>query len=127
MSESQHQIALFEWAAVAVCFHPELRLLYANANGGHRNIVTATRMKAEGVKPGVPDICLPVARGPFHSLYIELKVPKEPGSTKRAGRLSMAQQEWGRMLLNEGNAWEVCFGWEDARQVIENYLLIGKQ
>jgi hypothetical protein len=31
-------------------------------------------MQAEGLKRGVPDICLPVSRRGFHGMYIELKV-----------------------------------------------------
>jgi hypothetical protein len=101
---------------------PEFGMLYAVANGGMRNIITATRLKAEGVRAGVPDLCLPVARQGWHALYIELKAPKVPGSTKRAGRLSPAQVYWGRRLVQAGNMWIVAHGWEEAREAIETYL-----
>ena len=32
-------------------------------NGGSRHPAEAARLKAQGVKAGVPDLCIPVARG----------------------------------------------------------------
>lgn len=122
MSESSHQIALFRWAAVAEATRPELALLYSVPNGGARHKATAGRLKAEGVRAGVPDVCLPVPRGGFGALYIELKAPREPGSTKRAGRLSQAQADFGAALLRAGNDWRVAYGWDEARRQIEGYL-----
>ena len=97
---------------------PELRLLHAIPNGGHRNKITAAKLKAEGVKPGVPDICLPVARGEYHGLYIELKT--------RKGKLSPRQQTWLADLNNEGFKSLICRGWVAARQEIEHYLNLRK-
>ena len=61
--ESQEQQALFSWAEYAKGLHPELGLLYHIPNGGKRDKLEAARLKLEGVKAGVPDLCLPVARG----------------------------------------------------------------
>ena len=61
MSEHLHQKALFEWADRMEGAWPELRLMYAIPNGGLRTKAQAGKLKAEGVKPGVPDIHLPVA------------------------------------------------------------------
>ena len=74
---------------------PELRLLHAIPNGGKRDIRTAAMLKAEGVKPGVPDICLPVPRGGKHGLYIELK-------RRKGGTVSKAQEAWIRALMAQG-------------------------
>lgn len=117
--ESDHQIALFEWAAMVPL--PELRLLYANANGGARHKATAGRLKAEGVKPGVPDLCLPVARHGYHGLYIELKRPKE-GPGTRAGKTSDDQDAWIAALTAEGYRAVVCYGWVEASEEIMRYL-----
>jgi hypothetical protein len=71
--------------------YPALRMLHAIPNGGHRHKATAARLKAAGVKAGVPDICLPVARGDWHGLYIELKVGKN--------KLTEAQRRWKDDLI----------------------------
>ena len=94
--------------------HPPLRLLYAVPNGGDRNKVVAAKMKAEGVKPGVPDYCLPVARDGFHGLYIELK--------SLVGYASREQKQWIEDLRAEGYRCEVCRGWERAWEVLREYL-----
>ena len=66
-------------------------------------------------KARVPDICLPVARGGSHGLYIELKRAK-------GGRVTPEQIEWLENLKNQGYEVAVCNGWETAAKVIENYL-----
>jgi hypothetical protein len=113
-SEHKEQVALFRWAEFAAARRPELRLLYAIPNGGHRHKAVAARMKAEGVRRGVLDICLPVARAPHHGLYIEMKT--------RRGRVSPDQRRWIAALRAQGYRAEVCRDWSEARQVIEQHL-----
>lgn len=113
--ESDEQAALFHWAAYAAGKHSALRLLYHIPNGGSRNAREAHNLKLQGVKPGVPDIFLSVARGGYHGLYIELK-------RRRGGRLSAEQAEWLELLNAEGYRAVVCKGWEEARAEIEDYL-----
>ena len=66
-TESEEQQTLFSWATMQSGRYPELRLLYHIPNGGSRGKAEAGRFKAEGVKSGVPDLCLPVARGAYHA------------------------------------------------------------
>lgn len=114
-TEEEEQIALICWAGIAVATIPELALLYAIPNGGHRNKATAGRLKACGVKAGVPDLHLPVARGIYHSLYIELK-------RRKGGSVSPEQRRWIRSLAGQGHCACVCAGWDAARDAILNYL-----
>ena len=114
-TEHQEQCALFEWAAFQEGFWPELRLMHAIPNGGKRDKVTAARLKAEGVKPGVPDICLPVPRGDKHGLYIEMK-------RREGGSVSADQLKWLDNLMRQGYECHVCRGCEEARKVILDYL-----
>lgn len=115
LTESQEQQLLFEWAALSAGQWPELALMYHIPNGGNRSKSEAGRFKAEGVKSGVPDICLPVARGGYHGLYIELK-------RVNGGRVSPAQQGWISALRDQGYCACVCKGWDDAAHVIKKYL-----
>ena len=114
-TEAQEQTTLFQWAGIMAGKWPELRLLHAIPNGGSRNPVEARHLKEQGVKPGVPDICLPVPNKIYHALYIELKRRKE-------GRTSDAQRQWIADLNGYGNRAVVCMGWEEARDVILDYL-----
>ena len=119
--ESEEQQALIRWADyMAATVRPELRLLYHIPNGGTRGKAEAGRFRAEGVRAGVPDLCLPVARGEYHGLYIELKRTK-------GGKISEKQKEWLDALEKEGCCAAVCHGWDEAREKIETYLDGGKQ
>lgn len=110
-TEHEEQVMLFKWAAL----RRDLDVMYAIPNGGHRDIRVAARLKQEGVKAGVPDICIPIARGGHHGLYIELK-------RRKNGRVSPDQLKWLEALMREGYACAVCCGWEAARDVINGYL-----
>lgn len=114
-TEAQEQITLFEWARLQRGRYPELDLLFHVPNGGSRNKAEAGRLRAEGVKAGVPDLCLPVPRGRFHGLYIELK-------RKRGGRIDPAQTAWLEELMKQGYSVAICHGWEAAAEIILNYL-----
>lgn len=112
--ESTEQVALFQWATSASCTYPELDLLYHIPNGGLRNKKVAANLKAEGVKSGVPDLHLPVARGKYHSLYIEMK--------SKSGKPTLNQKEWMSRLNEQGHLALVCYSCEDAQNVLINYL-----
>ncbi|MBR4442533.1 MAG: VRR-NUC domain-containing protein [Clostridia bacterium] len=114
-TEESEQMALFRWAEYERGRWPELDLLLHIPNGGYRGKTEAGRFKAMGVKSGVPDLFLPVARGPWHGLWIELKRTK-------GGRLSWMQVRWIARLYEQGYRAEVCWGWDEARQTIEAYL-----
>lgn len=113
-SETTEQIQLFNWAKRNEDFIPELKLMFHVPNEGKRKQSTGSMMKAAGMKSGVPDICLPVARKGYHALYIELKYGN--------GRTTEAQNDMISELRAAGNAVHVCYGFEAAREVIRHYL-----
>lgn len=112
-TEDQEQEALFEW--VALQDNPVIKLLYSIPNGGYRPPRTAAMLKRTGVKPGVPDMCLPVARGGWNALYIEMK-------RQKGGQVSAYQKIWINNLREQGNRVEVCRGCNEAIAVITEYL-----
>jgi hypothetical protein len=117
MSEHSEQAALFDWAAWQANLGIEpLRYMFAIPNGGLRNKATAARLKAEGVKPGVPDICLPWPAGGYHGLYIEMKVGRNKPTPEQNACL-----EW----LNEaGYLALVANGCDEAKRILVDYLEI---
>lgn len=112
--EAAEQEALFSWALYAAGAMPELGLMFHVPNGGSRNKLEAARLKRQGVKAGVPDICLPVARGGFHGLFIELKYGKNKATDRQA--------EWLDALRRQGYLAVQCVGWDIAREVITKYI-----
>jgi hypothetical protein len=112
--EHQAQRAVFTWIDLQSGKYPELALAFAIPNGGNRNIITASKLKAEGVKSGVPDIFLPVPKGVFHGLFIEMKI--------KPNRVSKEQTGWIRQLIDNGYRVEVAYGFEEAVAVFMAYL-----
>jgi len=69
--ESELQILCVNWFRLS--FPHYKMLLFSIPNGGHRNLLTAVKMKREGVVAGVPDLFLSLPRNGFHGMYIEMK------------------------------------------------------
>lgn len=115
MSESRIQIDLIEWIdTIGHRVYPEMKLLFAIPNGGHRYIRVAQKMKAEGVRAGIPDLFLPVARGGFHGMFIEMKYGRN--------RQTKEQVEWFKELKKNGYYCIVCYSQEEAQEVLGDYL-----
>ena len=116
MTEAQHQTILIQWTQLPQVRekYPELKLLYHVPNGGKRNPIEAKHLKEQGVKSGVPDLCLPVARKEFHGLYIEMKT--------KTGKPSDNQKWWIAELNNQRYKAVICHGWEEAKQCLTDYL-----
>ena len=121
-SEDSAQTALFCWSALPEVRsrYPELKWLAAIPNGGFRNKREASRLKAGGVKRGVPDLVLPLRNLMYAGLWLELKRIARPGKVQ--GKTSSEQDEWLRWLNSQGYAAMVAYGWEEARNDILWYL-----
>ena len=105
-TEHAEQVSLCGWLDAK---HPDLDY-WATPNGGNRNIVTAAKMKAEGQKPGVPDLFFPALR-----LFVEMKRTK-------GGRLSPEQKYWFDRLPKLGYKVVMCKGAAEAVKTIEEEL-----
>lgn len=115
-TEHEEQAMLIEWWSMVCTGYglPEW-LLYAVPNGGVRHIGTAKKLKKEGVRSGVPDLCLACPMDEYHGLYIELKRIKGSCTSKE-------QKAFHVELLSRGYACHVCRGFDAAKVVIEKYL-----
>lgn len=113
-SESTEQMTLIDWCNINTCAYPELELIYHVPNEGKRTDYQGKKLKREGLKKGVPDLCLPVPRSGFHGLYIEMKYG--------TGRLTKEQKEWIEKLNKQGYKATVCYGFEEARDTILKYI-----
>lgn len=115
--ERDEQIALMRWARVCEGTYPALKWLIAIPNGlAASSRGEAARMKAQGMKPGVPDLVLPYPCGGYAGLWIELK-------RRTGGRLSAEQREWLAYLNGVGYVARRCDGWDEAREQIIAYLI----
>ncbi len=113
-TEDEEQIWLFSWAELNMGRFPELKLMHHIPNGGKRSKSEASRFRAMGVKAGVSDIFLPVSRGGYHGLYIELKA--------KDGRPTKEQKDFIAAVEQEGYLAVVAYGGEEAAKIIEGYM-----
>jgi len=120
MKNAEHleQCALMRWAEYQAKARPELALLFAIPNGGARHPAVASKLKAEGVKAGVPDLFLPVPRiwrgMAFNGLFVEMKAGRN--------KPTVEQLWWHTQLVYQGYRVGVCWSWEAAKDLIEEYL-----
>ncbi len=130
-TEHAEQCVVMRWAALNAAKWPCLRLLHAIPNGaffgaevkhlrGGKAVpvaaIRARKLKEEGLKEGVPDLCLPVPSGrATRGLYIEMK-------RRTQGRPS-AMQTWWRECLNlMGYRATLCRGAEEAIEVLRQHV-----
>jgi len=107
--EHLEQCAFFEWLKLA---YPEIyKITFAIPNGGKRDIGTATKLKKEGVKAGVPDIFIAHANSVAHGVFIEMK--------SRKGRVTEAQFKMHELLEQNGYHVYICNRWTLAKEIIE--------
>lgn len=120
-SEHQIQAAFFDWIALNEKQHPALSLAFAIPNGANKSIAARMKFKKEGLKSGVPDVCLPVKgrlnRREYIGLFIEFK--------SKSGVLSAAQKVWIDALQNAGHRVEIARDWITAANVVSEYLGLG--
>lgn len=113
-TEAAEQAALIAFCQQFAGRIPELALIYHVPNGGARDGRTGARLKMQGVRAGVPDLVLPVARRSYHGLYLELKRP--------GGRTSELQTWWLAQLRQQGYDCAVVIGWAHAARHVLWYL-----
>ncbi len=113
-TEDEEQAAVINWAKLQEGKYPCLKWLYAIPNGGSRGKREAAKFKRTGVKSGVSDLCLPVARGGYHALYVEIKALD--------GKTEPTQREFIMDMKDLGNQAVACWGFEAAKDELLKYL-----
>ena len=88
---------------------PEV-FIHSIPNGGRRSGAEGAWLKAEGMRPGVPDLFVPEWK-----LYIEMK--------KAGGTVSPAQKAVHKILVRAGYIVVVCYGCDDALEQCRRHRL----
>jgi hypothetical protein len=118
--EHQSQCALFEWARMPSVMRdlPGIELLEGSMNGVRLSKAQAGKAKAAGMLTGAHDIRLPVARGRWIGLSIELKYGDN--------RPTEDQLDYGTVLEREGWKVHYCWEWTEAVKLITEYLSMAR-
>jgi hypothetical protein len=112
--EHWEQVIIFDWL---YRFQPEYYDDFSSVPmGGLRNKKTAFDLIAEGAKSGYPDITGDIPLGIYHGLFIELKYGKGKPSENQVTALNRK--------TNRGYFCALCYGHEEAIEVIKEYLAL---
>lgn len=119
-SEHDLQVRFFRWLAEcqfgSMSGEIGLWLTHAVPNGGLRDKITASRLIAEGVKGSIPDVFVPMKRGPYGGMYIEFKkAGTGPGIDQRATLMMLAEQGYCCHVINDE---------ETAKRVFNDYFTL---
>lgn len=109
-SERKAQQRLVAWMCEAKILH------FAIPNGANVSPHHRQTLVSEGLSAGCPDLCIPLARGSYHGLFIELK--REDGGSG----LSELQKKWIASLNHQGYYAVECRGYQRAKECVEWYL-----
>lgn len=110
-TEAEEQEALFSW-----CLANGIDMVHI-PNERKCTAYVAGQLLRQGMRKGFPDNFIPIARGGFHGLFIELKRAKKSLSKK-----SPEQREWVKKLNASGYKAVFCYGAEETKKVISEYL-----
>lgn len=113
-SEDSLQIKCAEFAKKALYLAGEPQVFHHSPNGGNRTQREASKFKAMGVLPGVPDTFLPLHSGEFCGLYIELK--------KAGGSPSPDQKKFLKAVAAEGYLAVIVNDLDTFKEVFTAYL-----
>jgi hypothetical protein len=107
--ESREIAAYLEW------FHYQFPniFIYKNQNEGKRHPALARKL---GIQAGIPDLHIIKAVDPWHSYYIEMKLPNAKGI------VSIAQKLVRDKLISEKHAVDICHGWVKAKEATLDYF-----
>ncbi len=113
--EAKEQQRLFTELECYVDKIPSVAFIYATPNGRFRNIQTAVKLKREGQKRGVPDVCIPLTgKNNEPGAYLELKFGKN--------KCSPEQLKYIEFLRSQGYVVSVEYSWFDGLHFILKYL-----
>lgn len=95
-------------------------LFTSSVAGVKVKLFTMMALKRAGYKKGTPDLMIFEPRNGFHGLFIEMKTAKTAFSEK--GKTSPEQKQWQQDLTDRGYSAHICYGFEEAQAVIDDYF-----
>ena len=111
--EAIEQAKVVAWAKRHEHIYPYLWLLHCSLNGVKMTKAQAVRAIAQGMKKGVADLFLPVKKGVYSGLYIEMKSEK--------GRTSIDQSKFLTAVSENDYLAHICYSAVEAIDKIKGY------
>jgi len=109
LTEEQIQVAVAKYLDAKL---PRDWRWFHSPNGGHRLKSVAAKLKAQGVKPGIPDVC--ILRPTGSPIWIELKT--------FGGVLTVSQREFGAWCIANKHPFKVCRSVGEVEVFLKEFL-----
>ena len=125
--EETEQKTLVQWLRIKKIIHiaPMNENLQSSTNKLMAIRIEA-KAKAMGKSAGVPDLFIPIANKYYHGLFIELKrrakILKSGKKSVSHTKVSLNQEKWLERLRENSYEAKVCYGAEEAIEVIKDYM-----
>ncbi len=111
-TELEEQKAFVKW----MMYNKVVKDFYAKLhNEGKRSVKMGHLLKLLGLRPGASDLFIAYPAHGYHGLWIEMK-------RRRLSVVSCAQRIWLERMRSVGYAAHACYGFDEAKTVVENYL-----
>ena len=112
--EGQQQREFFHLVRSLEPIYPQLQMVRSDQAGLHTHPAQAQKAKAAGMRPGFPDIDVPVLSGGYSGLNVELKYG--------TNRPTQMQRWWLQKLEEQGRRCVVCYSAHEAWKELVEYL-----
>jgi len=111
MRDTEHQVQ------VAICQYLDLNKIFyfAVPNGSNKSKAAASKFKREGLKAGIPDLCI---LNDGKAYFIEVKKPK---TDTPKGRVSKTQIEVFGKITDTGCKVEVAYSVQDVQTYLRDW------
>lgn len=113
-SEDQELVAFFDWVRWNESGDSLFSLIFHIANERKTSPRAGAYLKRKGVRAGIPDVCVPVARHGYSAMYVELKI--------KPNKISDAQKERMLALHGAGNCVRVAWSAQELINLVKWYL-----
>jgi hypothetical protein len=119
MNEHQEQVLVCEYLDLKKQKYTAI----VNSFFGNKNFGMIAKFKREGWRKGLPDLFIILKKGNnSQAIFIEMKTKKMKPKRSGKGGVSDEQREWIDALNETDIKAFVCYGFEEAKEVIDNQL-----
>ena len=116
--EDAELTAFFDFIRIKEASDPRLSVVFHVANERRVSPQAGRRLKKKGVKPGVPDVFVPIPSRNYHGMFIEFKI--------KPNKLTDIQINFGQQLVRHGYLVCVAYSSTEAIKILEDYLLFNR-
>lgn len=113
--EDAELIAFFDWVRWQEKKNPVLKVIHHVPNEGKTTLAGGARKKRKGCRAGILDINVPIPKGDYCGLWIELKTIK--------GKVSVEQKKIIEILHRLGHCIRIAYSGEEAINILKWYML----